>query len=194
MEIGHPTTNTLPTRTISTNRDPVAKRKKNSSVSSQHPSPMEIVRLCGRFGQRTDSDGRGPKSQHGGSDAAKTAGSSRRPCVVSPAARRPLSSWPSIVASGTEQMLRRLRSLKSSCGPTPTTTELAAGPSRCVEKAPDHHFDDRAVFAGGFVSSRAFTRTVSVIPNIFETFVIVSCRRSLLISENRLFRCMRSLA
>jgi hypothetical protein len=36
MEIGHPTTNTLPTRMICTNHDSVAKRKKNSSVSSRH--------------------------------------------------------------------------------------------------------------------------------------------------------------
>jgi hypothetical protein len=34
MEIGHPTTNTLPTRMISKNPDPVAKRKKNSSIPS----------------------------------------------------------------------------------------------------------------------------------------------------------------
>jgi hypothetical protein len=34
MEFGHPTTNTLSTRMIHTNRDLVAKRNKNSSVSS----------------------------------------------------------------------------------------------------------------------------------------------------------------
>ncbi len=39
IEIGHPTTNTLPTRMISKNRDPVAKRKKNSSLPSGYYSP-----------------------------------------------------------------------------------------------------------------------------------------------------------
>jgi hypothetical protein len=45
IEIEHPTTNTLPTRMISTNHDPVAKRKKNSSVSSRHSWPVENLQI-----------------------------------------------------------------------------------------------------------------------------------------------------
>jgi hypothetical protein len=45
MEIGHPTTNTLPTRMICTNHDSVAKRKKNSSVSSPVHRPPTVGKV-----------------------------------------------------------------------------------------------------------------------------------------------------